>query len=112
KVKGVGDSSAMDETEAADDGPRAASGSGDSGSGSGSGDSGSALSRAGGPAAFRVGAIDADRLRSAVASRLFGVEAEPVKIGRFTILSRLGAGGMGVVYSAYDDQLDRKLAIK
>jgi serine/threonine protein kinase/tetratricopeptide (TPR) repeat protein len=59
-----------------------------------------------------MGAIDAERLRSAVASRLFGVEAEPVKIGRFTILKRLGAGGMGVVYSAYDDQLDRKLAIK
>ena len=47
-----------------------------------------------------------------MASRLFGVEAEPVKIGRFTVLKRLRAGGMGVVYSAYDDQLDRKLAIK
>ncbi len=56
--------------------------------------------------------IDAEQLRNAVSSRLFGVAAEPVKIGRFTVLRRIGAGGMGVVYSAYDNQLDRKVAIK
>jgi tetratricopeptide (TPR) repeat protein len=32
--------------------------------------------------------------------------------GRYMLLSRLGAGGGGQVYAAYDPQLDRKVAIK
>jgi len=36
----------------------------------------------------------------------------PVKIGRFTLLERLGAGSMGEIYAAYDDRLDRAVALK
>lgn len=34
------------------------------------------------------------------------------RVGRYLVLARIGAGGMGVVYGAYDPDLDRRVAIK
>ena len=43
---------------------------------------------------------------------IFDRRGEPGRIQRFEVLRQLGAGGMGVVYAAYDWELERRLAIK
>jgi hypothetical protein len=55
--------------------------------------------------------VAAALVRGRVAGLLFGV-TEPVRIGRYEIESRVGAGGGGEVFVARDPELSRRVAIK
>jgi eukaryotic-like serine/threonine-protein kinase len=54
-----------------------------------------------------------ERMHGRLAARMFGVEPEqPDRLGRFELRRPIGAGAMGVVYEAWDPQLDRRVALK
>jgi hypothetical protein len=56
--------------------------------------------------------IDSALVRSRLMASLFGKQVDAPRFGRFELHERIGHGGMGVVYRAWDPQLERAVAIK
>jgi tRNA A-37 threonylcarbamoyl transferase component Bud32/tetratricopeptide (TPR) repeat protein len=55
---------------------------------------------------------DGRRVRDDIRARLFQLEAAVERIGRYTVLRKLGQGALGVVYACTDPRLDREIAVK
>lgn len=56
--------------------------------------------------------VDKERMLGELRRKLFDDVTGVTTIGRFSVLKRLGAGASGVVFSAIDPQLERRVAIK
>ena len=54
----------------------------------------------------------ARQVLAGVRKSLFDRDDDPVRVDRFVVVERVGAGAMGVVYAAYDPKLDRRVALK
>ncbi|MEX1366836.1 MAG: protein kinase [Nannocystaceae bacterium] len=51
-------------------------------------------------------------LEARMLSRLVGDDGPSIRVDRFVLERELGAGGMGTIYSAWDEQLQRRVALK
>src|SRR4051812_40438490 len=58
-----------------------------------------------------VDRVRMDAARAKAERALFDVDA-PSRVGRYIVVDTAGTGGMGIVYRAYDPQLDRSVALK
>ena len=64
-------------------------------------------------AATASGGADAEVTPTATGKRARQIVLPPgARIGRYRVIERIGAGGMGVVYRAHDTELERDMAIK